>query len=227
MAVWAAYQAWCEQRDYSAISHAKFGRLARWRKDRVGGTVWYMDAELAEGYVGLAPVCGPKALPAPATIVKGHPDGALKAFPVLMCDRGRRRPAVRHSRFNHFVADCIAHKSRCGRDLELTQDRCSVGLNRLQADVEQLRYRLACVALGDQLDKFELGIAVCEAFRELGKSSNPSAHTIIKILQRHLKNYLRPDWQEWVATYDRHISSEQELEPEPDVELDTHKEGRH
>ena len=58
---------------------------------------------------------------------QGHADGALKAFPVLMRDRGRRRPTARHSRFNHFVADCITHKSRGGRDLELTQDRCSVG----------------------------------------------------------------------------------------------------
>jgi hypothetical protein len=73
MAVWTAYQAWCEQRGYSAVSHAMFGRLARWRKDRVGGTVWYLDAELAEGYVGLAPVSGPKALPEPATIAKGTP----------------------------------------------------------------------------------------------------------------------------------------------------------
>ena len=73
MAVWSAYQAWCEQRGYSAVSHAMFGRLARWRKDRVGGTVWYLDAELAEGYVGLAPVSAPKALPAPGAIAKGTP----------------------------------------------------------------------------------------------------------------------------------------------------------
>ena len=73
MAVWTAYEVWCEQRGYSAVSHAMFGRLARWRKDRVGGAVWYLDAELAEGYVGLAPVCGPKELPEPATIAKGTP----------------------------------------------------------------------------------------------------------------------------------------------------------
>jgi hypothetical protein len=73
MAVWTAYQVWCAQGGYSAVSHAMFGRLARWRKDRVGGTVWYLDAELAEGYVGLAPVSAPKALPEPATIAKGTP----------------------------------------------------------------------------------------------------------------------------------------------------------
>jgi hypothetical protein len=53
------------------VSHAKFARLARWRKHRAGGTDWYLDCELAEGYVGLAPVCAPKALPDPATVGKG------------------------------------------------------------------------------------------------------------------------------------------------------------
>jgi hypothetical protein len=81
--VWSVYQAWCAQRGYSAVSHAKFGRLARWRKHRAGGTVWYLDCELAEGYVGLAPMCEPKALPEPATIAKGTPtavrhDGAKR-----------------------------------------------------------------------------------------------------------------------------------------------------
>jgi hypothetical protein len=70
-------------------------------------------------------------------------------FRCFFASMGLRRPGANYSRFNHIVADCIAHKSRCGRDLELTHDRCSVGLNRLQANVEQLRYRLAFVALGD------------------------------------------------------------------------------
>ena len=70
---WLAYKQWCADRGYSAVTHAMFGRLARWRKDRVGGTVWYLDAELAEGYVGQAPVCEPKALPGPATIAKCTP----------------------------------------------------------------------------------------------------------------------------------------------------------
>jgi hypothetical protein len=39
-----------------------FGRLARWRKDRIGGAVWYLDCELAEGYAGLAPAREPKVL---------------------------------------------------------------------------------------------------------------------------------------------------------------------
>jgi hypothetical protein len=69
MAVWTAYQVWCEQRGYGAVSHAMFGRLARWRKDRVGGTVWYLDCELAPHYVGLSTVREPKALPRPTETV--------------------------------------------------------------------------------------------------------------------------------------------------------------
>ena len=37
-----------------------FGRLARWRNDRIGGTEWYLDCELAEGYADLAPARKPK-----------------------------------------------------------------------------------------------------------------------------------------------------------------------
>jgi hypothetical protein len=72
VAVWTAYKVWCAQRGYSPVSHAMFGRLARWRKDRVGGAVWYLDCELAEGYVGLVPMSGAKALPAPG-MGKGTP----------------------------------------------------------------------------------------------------------------------------------------------------------
>ena len=73
IAVWSAYKAWCAQRGYGAVSHAMFAKLAPWRKNRAGGTVWYLDCELAESYVGLAPVCAPKALPEPSTIAKGTP----------------------------------------------------------------------------------------------------------------------------------------------------------
>jgi hypothetical protein len=73
-AMWAAYKQWCADHRRGHVSHAKFGRLARWRKDRVGGAVWYLDCELAAGYVGLAPVREPKALPAAgAVVVKGTP----------------------------------------------------------------------------------------------------------------------------------------------------------
>src|SRR5262249_24197282 len=50
LAVWSAYMQWCADRGLDAVSHARFGRLARWRKDRIGGAVWYLDCELAVGY---------------------------------------------------------------------------------------------------------------------------------------------------------------------------------
>ena len=49
-----------------------FGRLARWRQERIGGTV-YLDCELAEGYGGLAPAREPKALPRLGPMVRGAP----------------------------------------------------------------------------------------------------------------------------------------------------------
>ena len=57
LAVWSAYAQWCADRGLDAVSHARFGRLARWRKDRIRGAVWYLDCELAEGYAGLAVTC--------------------------------------------------------------------------------------------------------------------------------------------------------------------------
>lgn len=62
-AVWSAYKNWAVERGLSYVSHTKFARLARWRKERVGGNVWYLDCELAEGYAELAPATKPKALP--------------------------------------------------------------------------------------------------------------------------------------------------------------------
>jgi hypothetical protein len=62
LAVWSAYVRWCRDRGTDAASHARFGRLARWRKDRIGGTVWYLNCELAEGYANLWLVREPKAL---------------------------------------------------------------------------------------------------------------------------------------------------------------------
>jgi hypothetical protein len=73
--MWEAYVQWCADRDLEAVSHAMFGRLARWRKDRIGGAVWYLDCELAEGYADL--LCDrareAEALPRPriGVIVKG------------------------------------------------------------------------------------------------------------------------------------------------------------
>jgi hypothetical protein len=46
-----AFQLWCADCNIDfAISHAMFGRLARWQEGRIGGAVWYLDCELAEGY---------------------------------------------------------------------------------------------------------------------------------------------------------------------------------
>jgi hypothetical protein len=42
-----------------------------WRKDRIGGAVWYLDCELAEGYADLAPAPESKALPRLGLMVKG------------------------------------------------------------------------------------------------------------------------------------------------------------
>jgi hypothetical protein len=71
LAAWSAYAQWCADRGLVAVSHARFGRLARWRKDRIGGTVWYLDCELAEGYADLAPAPESKALPRLGPMVKG------------------------------------------------------------------------------------------------------------------------------------------------------------
>ncbi len=72
LAVWSAYVQWCADRGLEPVSHAMFGRLARWRKERIGGTVWYLDCELAEGYAELAPAREPKALPRPGTMVRAR-----------------------------------------------------------------------------------------------------------------------------------------------------------
>jgi hypothetical protein len=68
LVMWEAFAQWCADREIAIdLSHAMFGRLARWRKDRIGGTVWYLDCELAEGYADLTPgrAREPKVLPRP------------------------------------------------------------------------------------------------------------------------------------------------------------------
>ncbi len=71
VAVWSAYKQWCSDRRREIVSHAMFGRMARWRKDRIGGTVWYLDCELAEGYGDVVPQA--KALPRLGPMTKGMP----------------------------------------------------------------------------------------------------------------------------------------------------------
>jgi hypothetical protein len=74
LAVWSAYKDWCIARNIGYVSHAMFGRLARWPKERSGGNVWYLDCELVEGTLALAPATtGVKALPRLGTMAKGTP----------------------------------------------------------------------------------------------------------------------------------------------------------
>jgi hypothetical protein len=44
--LFAAYDSWSVEQGLSPVSVALFGRHANWRKDRVGGRVWYLDASL-------------------------------------------------------------------------------------------------------------------------------------------------------------------------------------
>ena len=68
LVMWEAFRQWCADRSIDvAVSHAMFGRLARWQKGRIGGAVWYLDCELAEGYA----VYEPKALPRPRLVAEG------------------------------------------------------------------------------------------------------------------------------------------------------------
>jgi hypothetical protein len=63
LGVWTAYKRWCAERRIDPVSHAKFGKLARWPKERSGGSVWYLDCEPAPQYVCLAPAREPKPFP--------------------------------------------------------------------------------------------------------------------------------------------------------------------
>jgi hypothetical protein len=71
LVVWSAFAQWCADRGLGVVSHAMFGRLARWRKERIGGAVWYLDCELTEGYENLTPAREPKALSSLVMMVKG------------------------------------------------------------------------------------------------------------------------------------------------------------
>ena len=74
LAVWSAYKDWCIDRNIGYVSHAMFGRLARWPKERSGGNVWYLDSELIEGTRALAAsTTGVKALPRLGVLAKGSP----------------------------------------------------------------------------------------------------------------------------------------------------------
>jgi hypothetical protein len=45
--MFAAYEGWCERQGLEPVSPTMFGRLVPWRKERIGGRIWYLDAMLA------------------------------------------------------------------------------------------------------------------------------------------------------------------------------------
>ena len=69
-----------------------FGRLARWQKGRIGGVVWYLDCELAEGYA----VHESRVLPRPRLLLRVDRQGIevrrgatqYTACARSTCDRG-------------------------------------------------------------------------------------------------------------------------------------------
>lgn len=52
----AAYEVWSERRGFDPVNGTMFGRLAQWRRDRIGGRVWYLDAALSDAYANTVPV---------------------------------------------------------------------------------------------------------------------------------------------------------------------------
>ena len=79
--MWSAFKQWCADRDLEVVSHAMFGRLARWRKNRIGGTVWYLDCKLAEGYADLTPARRSERAPTPRVFAE------LPAFGLVGLER--------------------------------------------------------------------------------------------------------------------------------------------
>jgi hypothetical protein len=74
LALWSAYKDWCIDRNMGYASHAMFGRVARWPKERSGGNVWYLDCELIQETRALAPATtAVKALPPLGVMAKGSP----------------------------------------------------------------------------------------------------------------------------------------------------------
>ena len=46
--LFAAYERWCERDGLSPVSTTAFGRFVPWRKGRVGGRIWYLNAALQD-----------------------------------------------------------------------------------------------------------------------------------------------------------------------------------
>src|SRR5262245_51673980 len=61
LTIWSTYKRWCAGR--RPVTHLKFGKLARWAKERAGEVVPYIDCELAPHYV--RSVAPPRPYPAP------------------------------------------------------------------------------------------------------------------------------------------------------------------
>jgi hypothetical protein len=101
--MWLTYCRWCADRGLKQVSQAMFGRMARWRKER--GTVWYLDCELAEGYVGLPPVSGPTLCDRKRGIARESRDEKARMVGCLGAARGsyRRRGWPR----NRVAADLL------------------------------------------------------------------------------------------------------------------------
>src|SRR5262245_42527546 len=78
LTIWSAYRRWCAERPErgAAVTHAMFGKLARWPKERAGGVVWYLDCELAPHYAVPA-LPASKTLPRPAMAADISNDGTL------------------------------------------------------------------------------------------------------------------------------------------------------
>ena len=58
------------------------GRQARWRKDRIGGTVWYLDCGLAEGYADSGASAGAEGTTSTRRHGQWQADGALRAVSI-------------------------------------------------------------------------------------------------------------------------------------------------
>ena len=54
--VYRAYQAWCHEIGIKPVSQNVFGRDPPWPKDKIGGTVYYMNCQMAAGYDVLSPL---------------------------------------------------------------------------------------------------------------------------------------------------------------------------
>lgn len=67
--MYAAFVQWCGDHRLEPMSHAMFGRLAQWPKAKIGGVVYYLDCDLAEGYA--SQIMRPEDLSRPNVSTRG------------------------------------------------------------------------------------------------------------------------------------------------------------